>query len=697
MKLASWLIGGILSACHLIQLAWAEHLLEATSLVPCSDNGVIGIDYFSVVFTPSTSSVTLSFDGTINYSGYVLFDVEVLVYGYSAVNTTIDLCTITTVSGLCPLSIKNLEIETATFSMSKDLVSNLPNITYTFPDIDALVRVNMVSNGTSEQISCIETRISNGKTVNQGAVAWVLAIITGVCIVTSVFLSISGHSANTTDLNFRTLLFLSFMQSQAILGMAAVEFPPMAQSWTQMFQWTVGIVHAEFLQNICTWFLRATGGTASTLLSESGKESVYLAKRSTEGLHRLLPRITDTTVNGTEKTVRGIERVGYRINIETTNIFMTSYIFFYFAAFCLIVFILLLSLGLPALAKKVNSAKLDRAAGACTERITLMRGIIYRVVSLGYPQMSVLCLWEIVHRDSPAEIVCGISMWLAMTGVLSFAGLKVFQRGKASRFLGGSPDYTLYSDPICMTKWGFLYINYRAQASWFMIPLIAHAAIRGMVVAFSQPNWEAQSIVLVVVEAGMLAVTAVVRPYMNKKANGFAITACALNFLNAIFLLVFSNIFNQSVMVGAIMGVVWFLFGATFTLVLLVWLLIALYRAFAVTESVNYKRLSDNLSTFQQPENRMETELMPLEKFSRGDISPVSSRWRIDESEHARSNEVLGAHWQPSKSQRADEAPPVFNERSPTPRSLDNFMEPTLPLIPGSPDNRGRRSPRPPD
>lgn len=127
MKLASWLIGGILTACHLIQPACAEYLLEATSLVPCSDNGVIGINYFSVVFTPSTSSVKLSFDGTINYSGYVQFEVEVLVYGYSAVNTTIDPCTIDTVSGLCPLNFMDLDIETATFSMSSDLFSQLPS------------------------------------------------------------------------------------------------------------------------------------------------------------------------------------------------------------------------------------------------------------------------------------------------------------------------------------------------------------------------------------------------------------------------------------------------------------------------------------------------------------------------------------------------------------------------------------------
>lgn len=127
MKFASWLIGGILGACHLIQSACAERLLEATSLVPCANDGVIGIDYFNVVFTPDSSSVKLSFDGTIDYSGYVRFDVEVLVYGYGVVNTTIDPCSIETVESLCPLNIKNLDIETATFSMSSSLFSALPS------------------------------------------------------------------------------------------------------------------------------------------------------------------------------------------------------------------------------------------------------------------------------------------------------------------------------------------------------------------------------------------------------------------------------------------------------------------------------------------------------------------------------------------------------------------------------------------
>jgi hypothetical protein len=53
--------------------------------------------------------------------------VDVLVYGYSVVNMTIDPCSFDTVEGLCPLSITDLEIETATFSMSSSLVSSLPS------------------------------------------------------------------------------------------------------------------------------------------------------------------------------------------------------------------------------------------------------------------------------------------------------------------------------------------------------------------------------------------------------------------------------------------------------------------------------------------------------------------------------------------------------------------------------------------
>ncbi|KAJ5907913.1 hypothetical protein N7495_000595 [Penicillium taxi] len=696
MKLG-WLAAGIFGAVHLVQPAYATKLLQAKSLTPCSDDGQIGIDYFSIVFTPGNNSAAVSFEGSIQYTGYVLLDVEVLAYGYQILSKTVDPCSFGTVSGLCPLKLTSLSIPSATLTVASDALSGLPDITYSVPDLDAIVRLKVVTKDTKTAISCVETRVTNDKTVDQEAVAWVLSVITGVGLVTSIILSILGHFNIATHITFRTLLLLGFMQSQAMAGLSAVQFPPIAQSYTQMFEWSVGIVHANFLNTICTWFQRATGGTPSTLLAEDGKESVFLAKRAFSESAKLISRSYDTTVNGTEQTVRGIERVGFRINIPKTNVFMTSYLFYYFVAVCMIIVVLFFSMVLPAINKKARSTQIERG-GSTTDWKTFLRGSLYRVVALGYPQICALAMWEMVVRDSAAEVVLAITMWLIMSAVLAFAAFKVVHRGFSSRALNESPAYTLYSDPVCMTKWGFLYINYKAQYYWFMVPALVYTVVKGMIIAFAQTNWEAQAIVLLILEAGMLVATCVVRPYMDRQANSFAITNCVFIFINSIFSLVFSGIFDAPQMVSSVMAVLWALFSAVWTLTLLIWLLISFYYAFTLKEPTEkYKRI-DSRNSFRLSENRMTTELLPLEKTARGDDSPPSSRWNIDESAHAQSNSELQSHLRQQGSRwNVETAVPHDhnNEKIQSPLSpFNDVLEPTLPLIPSSTHSSARRSPQ---
>ncbi|KAJ5570430.1 uncharacterized protein N7459_009860 [Penicillium hispanicum] len=683
MNLMSWLAAGLLGALHLVQPVGATKLLEAHSLVPCSDDGRVSINRFSVVFTPDNSSIVVGFDGSISYTGNVMLDVDLLVYGYKALTKTINPCDFK-VSGLCPLQVKSLTIPSAPLDASSDLLSNIPGIAYSVPDIDAIVRLNIVTPGNKDEISCVEARVSNGKTVDQAGVSWVLALLTGLGIVAAVVVSILGHSNIATHVSFRTFLFLGFMQSQAMVGITSVNQPPIVQSWTQVFQWSMGLVHADFLEKICTWFQRATGGTPNTLLTEIGNQSVYLAKRASG----LAARSTDSTNGGTEQTVRGIERVGFRINIESSNIFMTGYLFFYFVAVVTILFILLLRFGLPVLSRKVRSVKLERAVGATTEWKTFMRGSLYRVLSLGYPQMCVLCMWELVEHDSAAEVVLAITLWLVMSGCIGWAVFKVFQRAHASKVLREHPAYSLYNDPICMTKFGFLYSNYKPQGYYFIIPFVAYTVVKGMVIAFAQASPVAQSIVLLILEAAMLVATAVIRPFMDRAANGFGITAAALNFVNSIFVLVFSDVFNQPSLMTGVMGVLFFLYNAIFLLALLIWLLIGFYYAVTLKEPMSkYTRLSENRESLGISENRMTSELLPLEKAARGgdDYRPASDHRPASDWNSDTLHSPMVAHSPVHRSSPDD------LHRAPG-QPYSDVLEPSLPLIPSSSHSSGRPS-----
>jgi hypothetical protein len=161
--------------------------------------------------------------------------------------------------------------------------------------------------------------------------------------------------------------------------------------------------------------------------------------------------------------------------------------------------------------------------------------------------MTILCLWEFTRDDSPAEIVLAIFFFFGMTVTLSWAAFKVVRLAKRSVNMHKNPAYILYSDPSALNKWGFLYVQFRATAYYFIIPVLVYYLIKGIFIAFAQKSGTAQAVALLLIEAVVLIGVSILRPWMDKKTNVFNISIAAINFLNAIFLLVFSNVFGQPV------------------------------------------------------------------------------------------------------------------------------------------------------
>lgn len=71
--------------------------------------------------------------------------------------------------------------------------------------------------------------------------------------------------------------------------------------------------------------------------------------------------------------------------------------------------------------------------------------------------------------------------------------------------------------------------------------------MKAMFIAFGQGNGTVQAVALVLIEVGYLIIVAFMRPFMDKRTNIFNIAICSINFVNVIFLLVFTNIFKGPV------------------------------------------------------------------------------------------------------------------------------------------------------
>ncbi|KAL5366375.1 hypothetical protein BJX96DRAFT_182505 [Aspergillus floccosus] len=660
-------------------LVLATRLIESKALSLCSSHAGIASTYFSVVFTPQNQSLALRFDGISSLSGRVTAELILTVYGYAALQRVLDPCDMG-LEGLCPLHAGAFPVMTTTIKLPESIVNQIPGIAYTVPDLDASVRIFINSTETGNSLSCIEAALSNGKTVHQPGVGWTTAVISGLGVAVSAVTSGMGHSKTATHIATNVLALFGFMQSQAIFGMTSVHMPPIVQSWTQNFQWSMGIIRVGFLETLATWYQRSTGGVPSTVLANRSRTSIHVLKRDALTGIDLLKRATYISGSHNPTVVRGIQRVGFRAHIELTNIFLTGLAFF--IAFVIIVLLLVaLFKGAVVVLEKSGEIRADQFKDVAWSQSA--KGILFRLIFIGFPQMCVLCLWELTQNDSPAEMLLAAVMLLSCAGVVAFAVQQVVTRARQSVTPHSNPAYLLYSDAGCLAKWGILYTQYRVTAYLFIGAVLVHTITKSLVIGLSQPAPVVQTVALLIIEASMLIAAGIVQPWMNRKTNVCCIAIAAVNLLNAIFLLIFSAVFDQPLIITGVMGVVFFVYNAAFTLILLLMVLVASgYALTSKNPDTRYQPMRDDRGSFLRSRSTvpLTTELDALGATARGDAKAVY-------------DPVVRLNSRPepsfTKSEPQDHPPrrPLDPILPPLPSSSD------LPLSALSQDARARRSP----
>lgn len=379
------------------QLAAADYVIESNSLNTCMDNSLFTADLFDFSLTPNNNSASITINGFSSITGNVVAVIQVVAYGFNIVNQTVDPCKVN-LAGFCPMTKGALTLPESNLPIGSDTLKQIPTIAYTVPDLDGLVRIKVYqvsdAGGFGAQVACLEAMLSNTKSVYQKAVGWVTAIIAGAGLIAAGITSGLGNTNTAAHVAANAVSLFGVFQAQAIIGMTAVTMPPIVQSWTQNFQWSMGIIRVGFLQQLATWYQRSTGGTPTTYLSTLSTISVQVEKRGM-AIKRSLEAVasfikftalskrqsssTTTNTNLKNVIVRGIERVGFRARIEVTNIFMTGLIFF--------VGILLIASICVALAKvviemiaKSGGMKSDKFRDFRNGWRIVIKGILFRLV-----------------------------------------------------------------------------------------------------------------------------------------------------------------------------------------------------------------------------------------------------------------------------------------------------------------------------
>lgn len=255
--------------------------------------------------------------------------------------------------------------------------------------------------GTREMIACVVAPLSNGKTVDSHGVGWATAIIAGMGLIASAVTSGLGHSNTAAHVAANALSLFGYFQAQAMIGMTAVELPPVVASWTQNFDWSMGIIKVDFMQDILHWYIQATGGTPSNLFGVLSEVSVQIMKRSLDVVQthgsraamygfdapRLVSRSLETrsnsqgssTLTQTIIKVSGIHRVAFKGEVEATNFFMTGLAFF-IAFLALVALGVMIFKGICEGAAKMGWIKGSKFLDFRNGWLTVLKGIMYRLV-----------------------------------------------------------------------------------------------------------------------------------------------------------------------------------------------------------------------------------------------------------------------------------------------------------------------------
>ncbi|KAI9167569.1 Flavin carrier protein 1 [Paramyrothecium foliicola] len=689
----------------MVQLVSAERMLTATSLNSCQKDSSFTASFFSLLYTPGNNTATIRIEATSSVQGKVTFDISGSAYGYQFLNRQLDPCNLEVagqdtpgLKGMCPMTPSKMELPFNLGAEDIGAASNqIPGIAYSIPDLDATLRIHVNLTETGESLACVEANISNGKTVDLLGVKWATAIIAGLALVSSGILSGLGHTNAAAHVAANSLSLFSYFQSQAILGLTGVHLPPIVQGWTQNFQWSMGIIHLGWMQDIFTWYQRATGGSAANIFGSLGSVSVQVQKRSIDALQtrsaevgmnlfnravammpRAIPALAKRENIVTETgafLVFGIQRVAFRAKIETTNLFMTGLTFF-----CILVVFTILAVacfkGLCELFVKRRWMGDDKFAEFRHGWITVLKGILFRVGLIGFPQIAILCLWEFTQNDSPALVVLAVFFLVGLCFTLGWGASKVIRIARRSVSMHRNPAYILFSDPQALNRWGFLYIQFRASAYYFIVPVLVYTLIKAMFIAFAQRTGIAQAVGLIIIEAAALIGASVLRPWMDKSTNSFNIAICAVNFINAIFLLIFTNVFGAPALVVGVVGVVLFVLNAAFSLILLLMVIISTsITLFRKNPDARYQFMADDRASFMKSQTHLTTttELDALAATARGDKAGYKSQLDLEDD-----NESLSSDDMRRRADTNSASYPMLGGQS-GPRSPVN---PSMPLFP---------------
>lgn len=588
----------ILNILNLPQYVVAKRNLIATSLVSCMENSQLTSNSFDVIFNPDDRSLHYNLDLTTEIDSYIYADIDVYAYGFKIITKMVDLCDIDW-KQFCPVHPGRIEIESIEY-ISKDLVNEIPGIAYQVPDIDAYAKVKVFAVNTTNYLACIQVYFSNGKTVSQTGVKWATAVIAGIGLLLSAVLSTFGNSTAASHISANTMSLFLYFQSVVVVAMQHVHrVPPIAASWAENLAWSMGLIQIHFMQRIFRWFIDSTGGTSSLYLTSTTMS--VLTQRSFETTSTLLKRATNV-LYGNRNTIiyRGIKRLGYAMGIEDTSIVATGFTFFVLCGYILAGFIIFVKLS-TELCIRNGWLKHIKFYEFRQNWKLILKGALLRYIYIGFTQLTILSFWEFTIVDSAAVVVIAVLFLILAIGLMGWSAYRTMYFANKSIETYNNPAALLYGDEFVLHKYGFFYTMFSAPLYWWNNVLLTYIFVKALFIGFSQASGKTQALAIFILDLAYFIAIIKFKPYLDKPTNIINIFICTVTLVNSFLFLFFSDLFGQPYTVSAIMGWIFFIMNAAFSLILLLMILVFIGMIiFSKNPDLRFKPAKDDRTSFQR-------------------------------------------------------------------------------------------------
>lgn len=582
--------------------AMGAQILQTNGFSDCGSDSTIKVDKINISYNNDNKTVSFDVAGSSKERQNVSAVLEVTAYGNTVYTNSFNPCDKATfVDRLCPVPVGNFAAR-GSQQIPAEFTNMVPGIAFQVPDISAHATLKLMSLDGAKKVACIQSDISNGKSTDVKAVAFIAAGVAGAALVLSGISAAGAAAAGGAGGGLGTISpsfseTFGWFQSMAMNSMLSVDYPPIYRNFAKNFAFSVGIIPWSGMQSSIDSLRQKTGGNLTednhaflqnaTLVfpdgtSRSPNQAAFNLKRAVDVLVDLAARDIQTSVNSPDGAasndgnsfqhrVKGIQAFSEQFLVPESNTFMTVLLIVAVIIAAIVFGILLVKVILEAWAlwgSFPESLKGFRKHywGSIARTITSLILLLYGIWVL-------YCVFQFTHGGWPAAKALAGATLAIFTGILAFFSWKIWRVVHEVKKRDGDAR-AMYDDKGIWTKYSLFYDSYKKSYWWLFVPVIFYMFAKGVAIAAGDGHGMAQTIAQMIIEGLMLCLLLWSRPFERRSSNVINIVIQVVRVLSIACILVFVHEFGIKQTTQTVAGIVLIAVQATLTLmlaILIVW------------------------------------------------------------------------------------------------------------------------------